>query len=128
MNLPFELGMDIGCKNFSHNPQHNSKKILILETNRFDYRVSLSDISGYDIKSHSDNPHDLIKAIRDWFVENHIAVCDKSPQYILDQYAFFYGDLYIKRRDNGYTVETINEIPVNELLSEISSWLEEHHH
>lgn len=126
MNLPFELGMDIGCKKFSCDEQHTTKLFLILETKRYDYLKSLSDLAGFDIKSHQNRPLNLTRAIRDWFVENHLSVCDKSPQYIVNQYTFFYGDLYLNRRNGGYTEETINDIPLIELLREIDAWIAAH--
>src|SRR5215213_2738037 len=53
-NMPFELGLDIGCRRFSG--RRDKKRILILDRERFRYQQYLSDISGQDIRAHHDNP------------------------------------------------------------------------
>lgn len=47
-NMPYELGLDIGCSEFGIK-KFKEKKILILETDRYHYQKVLSDISGQDI-------------------------------------------------------------------------------
>lgn len=53
-NLPYELGLDIGCKTFG-NEKFRKKKILILDTKRNHFKKVISDISGQDIQAHEDN-------------------------------------------------------------------------
>jgi hypothetical protein len=52
--MPFELGIDFGLRHF--NPDYSDKRSLILEKERYDYMRSISDINGFDIKNHDDNP------------------------------------------------------------------------
>jgi hypothetical protein len=65
--MPFELGMDYSSKQFS--PDLHNKKHLILETDDFEYMKAISDISGMDIKSHGDDPEQIVHCIRSWFSE-----------------------------------------------------------
>src|SRR4028118_1289376 len=68
LNMPFELGVDYGCRRFASN-YLNGKKFLILEKGAFDYKKALSDISGVDIKNHDNKPAKIVQAIRNWLVE-----------------------------------------------------------
>lgn len=47
-NMPFELGIDIGCKKFGDSDM-NSKCLLILDKIKYRYQKSISDLSGNDI-------------------------------------------------------------------------------
>ena len=63
-NMPFELGMDVGCKVYSS--AHSGKSFLIFESKRYQFQKFISDISGQDVQCHSDNPALAVKAVRDW--------------------------------------------------------------
>jgi hypothetical protein len=62
-NLPYELGLDIGCAEYG-NKKSRSKKILILEREKYHYQKVISDIAGQDIADHNDDPETLIRKIR----------------------------------------------------------------
>ena len=54
LNMPFELGLDYGCRQyFGRDRQH--KKILILEEQKYRYQVAISDLAGCDIEAHEGN-------------------------------------------------------------------------
>ena len=57
--MPFELGLDIGCKVFSRGLL-NQKQCLILATEQYEYQKALSDLSNSDIKRHQDKPEEVI--------------------------------------------------------------------
>ncbi len=63
-NMPFELGLDLGCRNFGV-AEHTTKKCLILEKERYRYQQVLSDISGNDIEAHNDSAELLVRCVRD---------------------------------------------------------------
>jgi hypothetical protein len=44
-NMPFELGLDIGCISFG-NSQSKKKRMLILDSDRYTYQSFVSDIAG----------------------------------------------------------------------------------
>ena len=49
LNMPFELGLDFGCRRFGRG--HLAKKvILVLEEERFRYQATISDLAGSDIE------------------------------------------------------------------------------
>ncbi len=68
-NMPYELGLDIGALEYG-NKQLKTKKILILESERYHYQKVLSDIAGQDIAAHGDEPKVLIQKLRDWMSVN----------------------------------------------------------
>lgn len=92
LNMPFELGLDYSAKHFDDNLSF--KKFLILETEKFNYMKALSDINGLDIKSHKDEPIELMKCIVSWFTET---VGVRSPYSSLElwyEFTDFNANLY----------------------------------
>ena len=47
LNMPFELGMDFGCRHYGGDP-YSRKVILILEEQPYRYRAAISDLAGSD--------------------------------------------------------------------------------
>lgn len=68
-NMPFELGLDIGCRRFGHR-QFGEKRILILDSKRYRYQAFISDISGQNIHTHNNVPDNVIRRVRDWLRVN----------------------------------------------------------
>jgi len=62
--MPFELGIDVGCKTYSG--AHKDKSFLIFESEKYRFQKYISDIAGQDIQQHSDNPGVAVKRVRDW--------------------------------------------------------------
>jgi len=62
-NMPIELGIALGMKHLGRKAlrQH---KMLVLDSDRYRYRVSASDLAGIDISEHSDDPEKIIAAVR----------------------------------------------------------------
>ena len=56
LNMPFELGLDVGCRLFGRG-HWSQKKCLILEAEPYRYRAAISDISGSDIAAHANEPY-----------------------------------------------------------------------
>jgi hypothetical protein len=65
-NMPFELGLDIGCRRFGPR-QFGKERILILDSKRHRYQAFISDISGQDIHTHNNVPDNLIRHVRELF-------------------------------------------------------------
>jgi hypothetical protein len=63
-NMPFELGMDVGCKTF--NERHSGKSFLIFESKKYDFQKYISDIAGQDVQYHGDDPKQAVKQVRNW--------------------------------------------------------------
>ena len=64
MNMPFELGLDYGIGG-------EEKTFLIFENEPYKLKIALSDINGWDVRAHLDDPETLVKEFRRWIVANH---------------------------------------------------------
>ena len=64
-NVPFELGLDLGCKRYGK-PLHEHKTALILDVDRHRYRTFISDIAGLDIEEHNGSVAKVITVVRNW--------------------------------------------------------------
>lgn len=99
LNMPFELGLDFGLRRF--NDTYSDKRSLILEKEKFDYMKAISDINGFDIKSHNDIPEKLIECLRSWFSET-VGLRDlNSSEKIYSDFIEFMTDLF-RRKMNKY--------------------------
>lgn len=126
LNMPFELGIEYGCRHFSTN--HLSKKrCLILEKDRFNYSKALSDLSGVDIKSHKNDPPVLIREVRNWFIETVGLKKLKSPTVIWYSFNDFMSDFYVTRQAEGFSKDDLGMMPVPEFIAFIQDWLQQAH-
>jgi len=66
-NMPLELGVYLGAQRFGNRTQQ-LKKFLILDRDQYRYQQYVSDLSGYDIRAHSDDPEVASGHVRDWLV------------------------------------------------------------
>ena len=121
LNMPFELGVDIGCRLFKGG-KHNHKKCLILEKERYRFQKAISDLSGHDIKNHNDEPTEIVRQIRNWFIENENIPAD-SPTKIWTTFNEFTADFYIQRELEGFKDEDLNLMPIPEYIKFIKKWL-----
>ena len=121
LNMPFELGVDIGCKIFKDG-KAKDKKCLILEKEKYGYQKALSDLSNSDIKSHNNEPEEVIRQIRDWFVVNELERAD-SATIIWESFNEFMADFYLKRKEEGFREKDILKMPVPEFIRFINEWI-----
>lgn len=122
MNMPFELGIDYGCKMYKGG-LHKNKKILVLEKDKYRYQKALSDLSGSDIKSHNDEPIKVIKAIRDWFVTEELKT-GAGHQRIWYDFNDFISNLHDKLVQEGHELEDFDEVPIPEIMAYMDLWFE----
>ncbi|HYH87394.1 MAG TPA: hypothetical protein VEX60_18215 [Pyrinomonadaceae bacterium] len=122
LNMPFELGVDYGSRRFALN-YLKRKKYLILEKGTFDYRKALSDISGVDIKNHNNKPAKVVQAIRNWFVETVDLKNVAGPTAIWYKFNDFTSDFYTRRKNEGFSDEDLDMMPVREYINFIRRWL-----
>lgn len=87
-NMPFELGIDMGCKHLGKK-QHSKKVLLILDIEKYRFRIYLSDISGQDVKAHNNDPNVVIRIIRDWLNVSNKALPIPSALFVQTEYALF---------------------------------------
>lgn len=63
-NMPLELGIDLGCKEF--NPECADKSLLIFDSEQYRFQKFVSDLSGQDIHQHDNNPKTAVTRVRNW--------------------------------------------------------------
>lgn len=118
-NMPYELGLDIGASEFGP-ISLRSKRILILEKEKYFYQKVISDISGQDIFNHDDNPKLLIKSIRDWFSNNTDSLII-SYNNIWDAYNQFTEDLFLNNNQQN-DLTTFNELTIGDYIKLATLW------
>jgi hypothetical protein len=121
MNMPLELGFDISAREFG-NKKLRSKKILILEEDRYRFQKAISDLSNSDILGHEGEPEKIVKAVRDWL--SHTAEIDGiSGTQIWAQFNEFMADNAAELSAKKFSVEEIRNFPVPELERAMRRWL-----
>ena len=120
--MPFELGIDFGCKRFGGD--HLSEKtILILERTKYDYQKSLSDISGWDIHVHDESFEEAIRRVRDWLIDKAGAERMGAAR-IQGKYATFQEWYWKRERAAGASEEDIKKYPTNLFVKAMHEWVE----
>ena len=119
MNMPFELGIDYGCKKLKGG-KWVTKKILILEKERFRFHKAISDLSGSDIKNHDDEVDKIIIAVRDWIVTEELRRGDSGGR-VWDNFNDFQAYLYdeVVEKD-GHT--SIDDVQIPEVIHHMENW------
>jgi hypothetical protein len=91
-NMPFELGLFLGCKRFGSGVQQQ-KSCLVLDSEPYRWQQFLSDLSGADIESHDNSPSTAITRVRNWLQAGTARKDIPSAKSIRDRYVRFQGDL-----------------------------------
>jgi hypothetical protein len=121
LNMPFELGIDYGCRRYSGN-HHADKKILVLEEKPYRYQASLSDLSGCDIEVHSGDFQKAVRKVRNWLV-NEAGAANKGAGQILGKYVDFQEWHYERQLKAGFSEEDIQDYPTKELMDAMVEWV-----
>lgn len=122
LNMPFELGIDFGCRRFKGGVAAE-KQCLILEVERHRYQAALSDISGSVIEVHENKPEEIVAVVRNWL--NHEAHLDADgPAAIWGAFTDFMADNYDELTARGFSPRNIEQLPINELMRYMAQWVE----
>lgn len=125
LNMPFELGIDYGCRQFMAGRE--GKRFLILEERRYRFQAALSDISGSDIQAYGSDqqkaPQNAQKQVRNWLV-SEAQVEPVAARRVWARYTDFQEWYWEKKLSEGADEEEILEYPTSELLQEMFSWRE----
>lgn len=121
MNMPFELGLDFACRKFGV-AQLASKAILVLEAERYEYQKTLSDISGWDIRSHRGQWQRALAHTRAWLVASAGAP-GLGTSKIQSKYFDFQEWYYERELAAGSSEADIQEYPNTEVLRAMSEWV-----
>lgn len=117
-NMPFELGLDLGCRIFGSG-MLAKKKCLILEKERYRYQKALSDISGNDIVAHHNQPELLVRRVRDWL---RSVTREKLPgaRLLWQELNRFYSDFELILEQEQ---EELDEISIPDFVDYVHTWL-----
>ncbi len=121
LNMAFELGIDYGQRRVGGS-QLQSKQFLILEKDRYEFQKAISDLAGVDIKKHDNEPEDVVRVVRNWFIENGSLSTTASPNTIWNAFCDFALDFYDSRKSEGFTDKDLNMMPVPEYINAIAEW------
>jgi hypothetical protein len=121
LNMPFELGIDVGCTTFGED-ELTEKQCLILETEKYRFHQALSDLSNSDIAAHKDEPYEVVVAVRNWLarVSNQTA---PGPSRIWLSFSEFMAANYEDLIDEGFSAKEIERLPVKELIDRMEVWV-----
>lgn len=115
LNMPFELGIDLGCREFHGNQLYRNKKMLVLEAEPFSTQKALSDLSFADCKTHHGSGEELCFALRDWFTE--LGYSDIPPGSVVwDDYNDFWSNLLAHLTELGYKKRDIDRLTTPEYI------------
>lgn len=120
-NMPFELGLDLGCRFFGE-PPLSTKQCLILEKERDRYKRALSDISGNDIRAHQGDAESLVAEVRKWLritTEMNLP----SGSRILQRYSQFTSFLQLSLVEAGFTQEEVETLEIAEAMAYMKEWI-----
>lgn len=120
LNMPFELGIDYGFA-LSGEP-FADKRLLVVANDRFAYQVALSDIAGWDIRSHGGNYQTAMAQVRAWL--NSHGLADRSPSKIIGDYVGFQEWDYERLLSAGWIDEDIKNRTTPELFNAMNGWVE----
>lgn len=120
LNMPLELGIDIGCRDYHENTAYREKKMLILEEEKYSTQKALSDLSFADCKCHKGNAEELVYEVRNWFVELGMKTIPPASK-IWDGFNIFLTDLYESKQKQGYRPKDIERLPIPEFLQFIEA-------
>jgi len=123
MNMPFELGLDIGCRVFGGKEQKR-KKCLVFEKGRHSLQAALSDLSNSDVYAHNDKPIAAVRSIRNWLIQE-ANISAPSGTEIWYAYNDFMGYLDNWLRKKGFLKIDIDTMPLFELLRHIDRWIKD---
>lgn len=124
MNMPFELGLDVGCRRFKGG-QWTTKRCLILEAERYRYQAAISDLSNSDIAVHGNVPADVITEVRNW-LNSHANLNAPGPSRVSGRFTDFMADNYDRLTLRGFSPRDIERLPINELIACMKEWLMDH--
>jgi len=124
LNMPFELGLDIGCRMFGK-VKFKQKKCLVLEKNKHSLKKALSDLSNSDVCSHRDKPEEAVRHVRNWLVQEAKACKRESGTAVWYEFNDFMEELDKALRLKGFRSVDILHLPLPEFLRYMSKWIRE---
>ena len=121
MNMPFELGLDVGCKCFGGS-SYDKKNILVLEEQQYRYQIALSDLAGSDIQAHGGDYAKAMRKVRNWIMT--IGEFERlGSSKVLGEYEDFLEWYYERQLAAGFSQDDIEDYPTGELIDAMTDWV-----
>lgn len=118
LNMPLELGLDLGCKNFHSDLKYRGKRFLILEMEKYGLHKAMSDMSFADCKCHKGSERELVYEIREWFIELGFKNIPPGSR-IWDDYNDFLTNIFAEMKEQGYKPDDIDRLVIPEFMHRI---------
>ena len=120
LNMPFELGIDFGCRHYGEAPL-SEKAILILVEQPYRYQAAISDLAGSDVGAHYGDYQVAVRKVRNWLIGlNGFEVVGAA--LILAEYEDFQEWHYEQQVLAGFSAEDILDYSTPELLQAMIEW------
>jgi hypothetical protein len=120
LNMPFELGVDFGCRTFKPG-RWAQKRCLILGNERYHYQAALSDISGSDIQVHGGKPEKVVREVRNW-LNSHSSKHAAGPTKIWTDFHTFTKDTHNELISQGHSEDDLKNLELDELMARMAAW------
>jgi len=128
MNMPYELGIDLGARWFGGAPL-DRKVTLVLERTRGSVKKALSDLAGADLRAHNGRVKNLIGALRDHFYAFHKADRGQVPGDFPEAISLWedWGRFsrWLQQRPDGTlrTPKDLAKMEIPEFKDKVTEWL-----
>jgi hypothetical protein len=121
LNMPFELGVDFGCRTFKRG-RCSRKRCLILGSHPYQYQTALSDLSGSDIQAHDGNPERVVREVRNW-LNSHSSKEAVGSAKIWTDFNAFTRQTRNQLRRRGHSNQDLKYLQIDELMARMAAWL-----
>jgi hypothetical protein len=121
LNMPFELGIDFGCRQFGRG-RLRDKRTLVLASDPHRYKAAISDLAGMDVESHSDEPYRVIGSVRNWLKNACLAQAPGAAR-VSSAFTDFMARNYDELIARGFSSDDVETLPVPELVEYMERWV-----
>ena len=118
-NMPLELGIFLGAKQFGVTKQ-KEKKCLVLDKEPYRYQQFISDIAGQDIQAHNNENEIIVKVVRNWLRTASDRLAIPGGNIIWERYQTFLRELPQTAEECQLDVE---DMIFNDYIFVIGKWL-----
>ena len=118
-NMPLELGIFLGAKQFGVTEQ-KEKKCLVLDKEPYRYQQFISDIAGQDIQAHNNEDKIIVKVVRNWLRTASDKQTIPGGDIIWERYQTFLRELPQTAEE---CLLEADDLIFNDYLLVIATWL-----
>ena len=118
-NMPLELGIFLGAKQFGVADQKR-KKCLVLDKEPYRYQQFISDIAGQDIREHNNEVEKIVRVVRNWLRTASGRQTIPGGNIIWDRYQAFLREWPQMAEEYQLDVE---DLIFNDYIFVIGKWL-----